>query len=63
MSDKKPSRRQLEKELEKLRQENAQLRQLVQMLAGLVDSKAYELMKAARDSFEILSKITGGENR
>ena len=62
MSEKKPSRRELERELEKLRQENAQLRQLVQMLAGLVDSRSFELMKAARESLEILNRI-GGEDR
>ena len=53
---------QLEKEVERLREENNRLRQLVQMLAGLVDSRSFELMKAARESLEILDRI-GGEDR
>ena len=53
---------QLEKEVERLKEENNRLRQLVQMLAGLADSRAFEIMKAARESLEILDKI-GGEDR
>ncbi len=42
--------------VEELEEENNRLRELVETLAGLVDNEAFILMRAARESLQILRR-------